>query len=60
MDEDKDKGWEDYLRICKVGGTQSFLEIVKTGNLVSPFKDKCIESIIPNLEDNIIKFENNL
>ena len=47
MDEDKDKGWEDYLRICKVGGTQSFLEIVKTGNLVSPFKDKCIESIIP-------------
>ena len=60
MDEDKDKGWEDYLRICKVGGTQSFLEIVKTGNLVSPFKDKCIESIIPNLEDNIIKFENSL
>ncbi len=60
MDEDKDKGWEDYLRICKVGGTQSFLEIVKTGNLVSPFKDKCIESIIPSLEDNIIKFENNL
>ena len=34
MEEDRISGWEDYLRICKVGGTQSFLQIVKTGNLI--------------------------
>ena len=58
--EDRISGWEDYLRICKVGGTQSFLQIVKTGNLISPFDDKCIEYIIKNLETNIEKFERNL
>lgn len=60
MEEDRISGWEDYLRICKVGGRQSFLQIVKTGNLISPFDDKCIEYIIKNLETNIEKFERNL
>ena len=60
MEEDRISGWEDYLRICKVGGTQSFLQIVKTGNLISPFDDKCIEYIRKNLETNIEKFERNL
>lgn len=60
MNENKEQGWKDYLRICEIGGTKSFLEIVKTGNLISPFEDKCIESIITNLEENISKFEENL
>lgn len=60
MNENKEQGWEDYLRICEIGGTKSFLEIVKTGNLISPFEDKCIKSIITNLEENISKFEENL
>ena len=53
MDENRTKGWQDYLNICKVGGTQSFLQIVETGNLISPFEDGCIKSIITNLEENI-------
>lgn len=38
--------WEDYIRICKVGGTKSFLELVEIANLKSPFHDGCISSII--------------
>lgn len=60
MDENRTKGWQDYLNICKVGGTQSFLQIVETGNLISPFEDGCIKSIITNLEENIKSFESNL
>ena len=60
MEENREEGWEDYLRICKVGGTQSFLQIVKTGKLISPFDDNCIKFIINNLEMNIEKFEKNL
>ena len=60
MDENRTKGWQDYLNICKVGGTQSFLQIVETGNLISPFEDGCIKSIIANLEENIKSFESNL
>lgn len=60
MEKSRKEGWEDYLKICKVGGTMSFLQIVKTGNLISPFDDNCIEFIINNLEMNIEKFEKNL
>ena len=51
MREDKDKGWDDYINICKVGGTKSFLEIVEIGNLKSPFKDGCVESVISTIKD---------
>ncbi|WP_455540102.1 M3 family oligoendopeptidase [Terrisporobacter sp.] len=60
MEEDRVSGWSDYLKICKVGGRQSFLQIVETGNLISPFDDKCIKFIIKNLENNIKKFENKI
>ena len=48
---DKENGWNDYLNICKVGGTKSFLEIVKIGNLISPFEDGCVESVIGTIEN---------
>ncbi len=48
---DKDpEAWNDYLAICKVGGTQSFLEIVKTANLLSPFEDGTLKAIIGDID----------
>lgn len=29
--------WADYVRLCKMGGSRSFLELVKYANLESPF-----------------------
>lgn len=49
VDQDP-KTWEDYLKICRVGGTQSFLEIVKTGGLVSPFKEGALDSIVEAID----------
>lgn len=46
FNEDRKKAWHDYLNICKVGGSQPFLEILKTGNLKSPFEDETIKSVI--------------
>lgn len=54
--EDKAKAWYDYMNICKVGGSQSFLEILKTGDLESPFNEEAIESVtlqIKNYLDSI-------
>lgn len=54
--DDRKKAWDDYMNICKVGGSQSFLEILKTGNLQSPFEEKTINSVsyqIKNYLDNI-------
>ncbi|MFT7602875.1 MAG: M3 family oligoendopeptidase [Saprospiraceae bacterium] len=42
--------WKDYLALCKLGGSKSFLELVEVANLRSPFEENCVESII-----NVIK-----
>jgi M3 family oligoendopeptidase len=44
--EDRDATFKDYLKICDVGGSQSFLEIVETGNLRSPFDPGCLSDIV--------------
>lgn len=48
--EDRKKAWTHYLDLCKQGGTKSFLELVKVGNLISPFEEGCVKSIIGDIE----------
>ena len=48
---DREKAWEDYLKICKIGGSQSFLEILKAGNLESPFKEVTVSLVASKIED---------
>ena len=38
--------WSDYARLCKAGGSKSFLELVKLAKLRSPFDDGCVESVV--------------
>lgn len=49
--EDFDSAWNDYLTICKLGGSLPFGEIVKTANLLSPFEDGTLESIVSHVKD---------
>ena len=49
--EDFDSAWNDYLAICKLGGSLPFGEIVKTANLLSPFEDGTLESIVSHVKD---------
>lgn len=49
--ENREEAWSDYLNLCRMGGSKGFLDLVKSANLVSPFKDGCIESIIGVIED---------
>ncbi|HEP1801180.1 TPA: M3 family oligoendopeptidase [Streptococcus suis] len=43
VDHDEN-AWEDYIRICDLGGTKSFLQVVEAANLQSPFKEGALES----------------
>lgn len=49
--EDKEEAWQDYLHLCKLGGSHSFLELVKRAHLISPFEDGCVNSVIGVIED---------
>lgn len=37
--------WEDYLRLCRAGGSKAFLELVKLAGLQNPFEPGCIRSV---------------
>ena len=43
MKEDPKAAWEDYLRLCRAGGTKGYFELLETGNLLNPFKDGTVE-----------------
>ncbi len=46
FNQDRKTAWQDYLSICKVGGSKPFMEILKSGNLKSPFEEETIRSVI--------------
>ncbi|CQR25324.1 oligopeptidase [Streptococcus varani] len=45
VDQDE-QAWQDYLHICDLGGTKTFLQIVEAANLQSPFKEGALEATI--------------
>ncbi|MCF6136720.1 M3 family oligoendopeptidase [Pseudalkalibacillus berkeleyi] len=48
--QDRSQAWEDYLQLCKQGGSKSFTELVQFANLQSPFTENCVQSVIADIE----------
>lgn len=44
------EAWDDYLTLCKEGGSKSFTELVKVAKLDSPFEDGCVSSVIGDIK----------
>ena len=49
--ENRDEALEDYIKLCKAGGSQSFLDLVRYANLKSPFDPQCIKEMVKSVED---------
>ncbi|WP_342418897.1 M3 family oligoendopeptidase [Paenibacillus sp. FSL H8-0168] len=50
MSIDRTAAWEDYLKLCRAGGSRSFTGLVELAGLISPFQDGCIASVIGEIE----------
>ena len=37
--QDKEAAWKDYIKLCKAGGSRSFLQLVELAGLRSPFEE---------------------
>lgn len=55
--DNREAALEDYLRLCKAGGSQSFLGLVKTANLISPFEDGCLKSFMGVIDSWLENFD---
>ena len=51
MQEDKKSAWNDYLKLCKAGGSMSFLDLVKLANIKSPFDPKVFEEVATKINN---------
>ena len=49
-EKDFKSAWQDYLTLCKAGGSQSFLDLVKLAKLKSPFDKDVFEPLVQELE----------
>ncbi len=54
---DPKSAWNDYMNLCSAGGTLPFLEMIKSGNLQSPFEANCVANIAKNVSDYIGKID---
>lgn len=51
LHENYEAAWADYLKLCQVGGSKSFVELVEYAGLTSPFEDGTVASIVGDIEN---------
>jgi oligoendopeptidase, M3 family len=49
--ENPEKAWDEYLALCKLGGSKPFFELMKAANLKNPFEQGTIASVIPKIRE---------
>ena len=47
--------WEDYLAICRIGGSKTFLETVQLGHLASPFDRPQMTALLNSAAQYLLK-----
>ena len=48
-----ENAWKDYIHLCRLGGTLSFLGLVKEAGLISPFEDGCLTDVAKTMEEEL-------
>lgn len=51
--EDYAAAFENYVELCKLGGSLPFLELVKSTGLGSPFEESTIESAVSTIKEEL-------
>jgi M3 family oligoendopeptidase len=57
--ENHSKAWEDYVNLCKLGGSMSFLKLVEAAHLMSPFEEGCVNSVVGEIENWLNSVDDN-
>ena len=52
------ESWADYLKLCSAGGSVSFNELLKIGDLQSPFEESTFDAILKTLTSQLDQFSN--
>lgn len=50
LDENFEKAWEAYLKLCKLSASDFYTNMLKAVGLDCPFEDGCVKNIVEKLE----------
>lgn len=53
MMQDYQSAWKDYYHLCCAGGSKSYPELLKIGNLSSPFEEGTVKNVLELIKDYI-------
>ncbi|MCR4939163.1 MAG: M3 family oligoendopeptidase [Treponemataceae bacterium] len=56
MNKDFKEAWKDYLHLCQLGGTQSFLGLVKEAKLKNPFEEGTVAATMGVVKEKLAEF----
>ena len=49
MKENRREAWQDYLRLCRAGGTRGYFELLEEGHLLNPFREGTVEKSVGHI-----------
>ena len=52
-EKDHESAWKDYLRLCKCGGSMSYLETLKYAGVSVPFEEGCVKRAMEYAESKL-------
>ena len=55
--DDWQGAWNDYVKLCKAGGSDSFTNLLNIANLKSPFQEGSFEAAIRPIQDWLVKVD---
>ena len=58
--KDRNQAWNDYLNLCKAGGSKGYFDLLKVANLKSPFADGTVKEVMDEIKKLIKDFEQKL
>lgn len=50
-EENRVEAWADYLNLCRLGGSKSFVNLVNSAHLTSPFEAGAVASVVDKIDD---------
>ncbi|MBP5231358.1 MAG: M3 family oligoendopeptidase [Clostridia bacterium] len=53
MKTDRNAAWQDYLRLCRAGGTKGYFELLEVGSLLNPFKEGTVEKSVGHVIEEV-------
>lgn len=53
--ENKEEAWNDYMKLCNVGGSLSYLETLRNSNLAIPFEEGSVKKAMSYVKEIILE-----